>query len=87
MKERILVENKYTVKAYRKILDEQSGIPGLPGVMLSRPDAVFVDSLKEARRRDPDARAVFKVVNSLTDGMLELVPAIVFPPVKAIGGK
>ena len=80
MKERILVEGKYTVRAYRKMLDDQSGIPGLPGVKVHKPDAAFIEGLQKIRQRYSSARVTFRVSYSLIDGGVELVPAIEIPP-------
>lgn len=82
MKEKILVEGKYPVKKYRKMLDKQSGIPSLPGMMVHEPDDTFIEKLQEARRKDNGARAEYKAINILVDGMVELVPTIIYSSVK-----
>lgn len=59
----ILVEGKYTLEQFREMVDKQSGIPGLPGIIVHSP-------IEEALM---ESNFAYRVTNAL-DGMIELVP-------------
>ena len=69
------IEGGFSLTQYRRYLDEQSGIPGLPGIKVVEQTAAFKKDLRRARREFPGAGTIL-VPRSTFDGTVELVPMI-----------
>ena len=75
----ILVESEHTVAEFRQILDKQSGIPGLPDMIVHEPKPTTLETLSQMRALDPNVGLQYRVQNAI-DGMVELVPGVVRMP-------
>ena len=78
MEKDILVEGKYTISEFRDILDNQSGIPGLPDMIIHEPEPAALESLSRTRDIFATASLQYGVQNAI-DGMVELIPKVVIP--------
>lgn len=78
MEKDILVEGEYTISEFRDILDNQSGIPGLPDMIIHEPEPAELEDLSRVKGIYANARLDYHVQTAF-DGVIELVPGVVVP--------
>lgn len=80
LENKLLVDGKYTVQEYRRLLDAESGMPGLPGIFVQPASESFEASYRRLKMQFADTRIELQPRSSL-DGIIELSPRIILPPV------